>query len=94
MGSGIKYTPEFRAEAVREVLDTSRPIKQVARELHIRPDTLRTWIARAKQQGLMKKKTEDTELETEVKELRKKLRDAEEENRFLKKAAAFFARDQ
>ena len=48
MGSGVKYSPEFRVGAVREVLDSSRPVKAVAEELSIRPETLRGWIYRAR----------------------------------------------
>ena len=35
MGSGIKYTSEFKAAAVAEVLDTSRPVKDVAAEIEV-----------------------------------------------------------
>lgn len=94
MGSGVQYTPEFRAAAVAEVLDTSRPVNDVAVELSVKPDTLRRWIYRAEKTGVMAKKNEESALEVEVRELRARLRDSEEENRFLKKAAAFFASDQ
>lgn len=94
MGSGIKYTPEFRAAAVAEVVETSRPVKDVAIELSVRVDTLRRWIYRAEKSGEMIKKRDESSLEAEVRDLRARLRDSEDENRFLKKAAAFFASDQ
>lgn len=94
MGSGMKYTPEFRAAAVAEVLDTSRSVKDVAVSLAIKVDTLRRWIQQAQRTGDVTKKRDETELEAEVRDLRARLRDAEDENRFLKKAAAFFASDQ
>lgn len=94
MGSGKIYTPEFRAEAVREVLDTSRPVRDVASELGVRPDTLRGWIHRVRQETLMTQKNDESAADTEIRDLKKKLREAEEENRFLKKAAAFFASEQ
>ena len=80
MGSGMKYTPEFKAAAVAEVLDTSRPVKDVAAALSIRVDTLRGWIYQARRTGKVTKKRDESALE--------------DENRFLKKAAAFFASDQ
>lgn len=38
------YTPEFREEAVNLVIETSRPIAQVARELGIVEGTLGNWV--------------------------------------------------
>lgn len=94
MGSGMKYTPEFRAAAVAEVLDRSRPLKDVAGEVSVKVDTLRRWVYRAERAGVMAKEHDESELEAENRVLRARLRDAEDENRFLKKAAAFFASDQ
>lgn len=40
-----KYSPEFRTEAVREVIDKSRAVADVARELGLVPHTLTNWVA-------------------------------------------------
>ncbi|AZZ48165.1 transposase [Rathayibacter rathayi] len=39
------HSPEFRAEAVREVIDRSRSVADVARELGLVPQTLTKWVA-------------------------------------------------
>ncbi|AZZ55042.1 transposase [Rathayibacter iranicus] len=39
-----KYSPEFRAEVVREVIDKSRPVADVARDLRIVLQTLTNWV--------------------------------------------------
>ena len=88
-----KFSPEFKAEAVKLVVNESRPIAQVARELSMNPGTLGTWVDRYRD---MHPVTEEPlavserirlkELEVEVRELRMK-------NEFLGKAAAFFARE-
>ena len=39
-----KFSPEFREEAVRMVIDGSRPIAQVARELGVNEGTLGNWV--------------------------------------------------
>ena len=39
------FSPEFREEAVKLVIETSRPIAQVARELGIGERTLENWVA-------------------------------------------------
>ena len=38
------FSPEFRAEAVKLVIDSSRPIAQVVRELGIGEATLGNWV--------------------------------------------------
>jgi transposase-like protein len=90
-----KHSPEFREQAVRRVIDTSRPIAVVARELGVVEGTLGNWVNvyRREHAG------EDLEPPLSVSE-RARLRELERENRelrmqteFLKKAAAYFARD-
>lgn len=88
------YTPEFRAEAVRLVTEFSRPIVDVAQELHINSETLRVWVNRAKRASVVKS---DSDADREAKELVRLQRrnvELEMENAFLKKAAAFFASEQ
>lgn len=89
-----KYTPEFREEAVRMVLDSSRPIAHVARDLGLNEGTLGNWVNNYK-----KEHGPDEEPELSVNE-RARLRELEAENRelkmkaeFLGKAAAFFAQE-
>lgn len=100
MGSGTKYTPEFRADTVRMVIDHSRPTREVAEQAGIRADTLRTWIRRARREGLevAKKKLSYQELEAELQQLRtdmkakdRELADEKKRVEFLGKAASFFA---
>jgi transposase len=88
-----KFSPEFRDEAVRLVVDTSRPIAQVARELGINEGTLGNWISKYRAEHAddeppltVSERARLNEAEREVRELRM-------ENEFLKKAAAYFARD-
>lgn len=101
MGSGMKYTPEFRAEAVRLVVEYCRPVRDVAEQVEVRPATLRTWINRARKEGLEVVRKAETELEVEIRglkvQLRQKDRDLaykQDQIDFLKKAASFFAADQ
>ena len=85
-----KYTPEFKADAVRLATGGTTTIAQTARDLGIGDNLLRTWIsaAREPQQGLTA--DERTELAT----LRREVRRLKEEREILKKAAAFFAKEQ
>ena len=43
-----RFDPEFRAGAVRIVLETGKPIAQVARDLGVNEGTLGNWVNQAK----------------------------------------------
>jgi transposase len=85
------YSPEFREEAARMVVETSRPIAEVARELGIHETSLGNWVR------VYREKHVADEPPLQVSE-RARLRELERENRelrmkaeFLSKAAAYFA---
>lgn len=44
-----KFDPDFREGAVRLVLDTGRPIAEIAREIGVHEGTLGNWVAKAKE---------------------------------------------
>ena len=46
-----RYDPEFREGAVRIVMETGKPIAQVARDLGIHEGTLGNWVAKAREQA-------------------------------------------
>ena len=88
------YSSEFKKEACKRV-QSGIPVAQVARELGINVNTLYTWMSRFKKHssdpfvGSGNLHQEDAELRS----LKKRIRDLEEENEFLKKASAFFAKN-
>lgn len=88
------FTEEQKAEAVALVRE-GRPIAAVARELDLTDSALRTWVqldeARRGSAGDGRTPTAD-ELE-ELKRLRKEVKDLREQRDFLKKTAAFFAKE-
>ncbi|MFD7169919.1 transposase [Streptomyces violascens] len=94
MAPPSKYTPEFREESVRIVLSSSKTISEVGRELGMNPETLRGWVKKHKAR---QEPAPDAELtfseRARLKELERRIREVEMENAFLKKAAAYFARD-
>jgi transposase-like protein len=89
-----RFSPQFKAEAVQLVLETGKPIAEVARDLGINEGTLGNWVnawrrdnPEPEQPLTPMERARVTELEEENRRLRM-------ENEFLKKAAAFFARTQ
>jgi len=88
------YSIEFKEEACKQV-QSGVSAAQVARELGINVNTLYAWMSRFKGHptepsvGSGNLHQEDAELRA----LKRRIRDLEEENGFLKKASAFFAKN-
>jgi transposase len=88
-----KYTPEFRAAAVREVIENSRPIADVGRELNIVSQTLGNWVtAQRELHGGADEAELSVSERAKLKELEREVRELRMENEFLGKATAFFAK--
>ncbi len=88
-----KFSPEFRDEAVRLVVETSRPIAQVARELGVSDGTLGNWVTRYREQHAEDELPLTPAERAQLAEAQREVRELRMENEFLKKAAAYFARD-
>jgi transposase len=89
-----KFSPQFKAEAVQMVLETGKPIAEVARDLGIHDGTLGNWM-NAWRRDHPEPEQQLTPVErARVNELQEENRRLRMENEFLKKAAAFFARTQ
>jgi transposase len=88
------YSPEFRAEAVREVIEGSRPIAAVARDLGIIEQTLGNWVKAWREEHADDEPPLTLPERARLREAERQLRDLRLENEFLKKAAAYFARDR
>ena len=88
-----KFSPEFRDEAVRLVIDNSRPIAQVARELGVNDGTLGSWVTLYRNEHADEEPPLTPAERIQLAEAQQELRELRMENEFLKKAAAYFARD-
>lgn len=90
-----RYTREFKQEAVRLVEESERSFDEVARELEIHPNTLYKWRREFLKEG------EDAfpghgnrkPADEEMRRLRRELARVKEERDVLKKAVAFFAKE-
>lgn len=89
------YPVEFRAEAVKLVLEQGLSQEEAARRLGIPKGTLGNWVVAAKAGGEKPAPGARSvaELETENTRLRKELAEARLERDIIKKAAAYFARE-
>jgi transposase-like protein len=87
-----RFSPQFKAEAVQMVIETGKPVAEVARGLGIHDGTLGNWVSAWRREHAGPElplspveRARMGEMEAEIARLRM-------ENEFLKKAAAFFAR--
>ena len=89
-----RFSPEFKDEAVRLVLESGRPIAQVARELQINDGTLGNWVARYRDEHPVSEMPVTLSERARLNELEREVRQLRLDNEFLGKAAAFFARER
>lgn len=85
-----KYTEEFRRETADYIIASGRPITECCKELGLNSKTVNTWVIKRRRElgGAAPAGDPDAEL----RQLKKRVRELEMENEFLKKAAAFFAK--
>ena len=89
-----KFTDEFKRRAVDLVLKQQLPVSRVARDLGIHESSLSAWVQQAKADaGIGKPGALTTAERQELAQLRKEVRVLKEERDILKKAAAFFAKE-
>ena len=88
-----QFTDEFKAGAVRLVLDEGKTVAQVARDLDLTQSALSGWVRQARANRDGGKSGLTTEERVELAALRKQVRELRVERDILKKAAAFFAKE-
>ncbi|CAA0086944.1 Insertion element IS6110 uncharacterized 12.0 kDa protein [Zhongshania aliphaticivorans] len=91
--SSQRYTPEFKDEAVKQVVERGYSVAEVSERLGISAHSLYKWINAVKPDKSEAQAKELLEAKSEVLKLRAQLRRAEEERDILKKAARYFARN-
>ena len=85
------FTPEFKEEAVRQVLQRGYTVVEVAERVGVSAHSLYKWVRAAKATAPENDELAATKLENA--KLKAELRRIQEERDILKKAAAYFAKD-
>ncbi len=88
------FTGEFKASAVRLVLDQGKSVAGAARDLDLTASALQSWVNQARADRSKGKTGLTTAEREELAKLRKEVRELRMEREILKKAAAFFAKEQ
>ena len=93
MAGSRGYPPEFRAEAIRLYRESGRSLAAVAKDLGISRESLHKWVKQShidagERDGLT------TEERKRLRFLERENKILKEEREILKKAAAFFAKEE
>jgi len=93
--SNNSYTKEFKIKAVELVDQGHKSVRQVAKELGIAENNLYNWRKqlKQKQEKAFPNESQFDEKELELRRLKSRVVELEEEREILKKAAAFFAKE-
>jgi len=89
-----KYSNEFKEQVVREILEKERTIASVAASYDLVPQTVGVWVAKRRRKDAEAQDPEAAAESAEIARLRAENRELRAENEFLKKAAAFFAKER
>jgi transposase len=87
------HPPEFRRRAVDLARQGEQPVAAIAKDLQISESCLRNWMAQADADDGNTSERLTSKERAELAELRKDKRRLEVENEILKRAAAYFARE-
>ena len=90
MSSNRQYTDEFRAEAVKQVIDQGRSVREVSTRLGVSIDSLYAWVR--EQRKAPATRQADASLVAENRRLQAELKRVTEERDILRRAAAYFAK--
>ena len=91
---GTRYSAEFKAEAVSQVIDRGYSVREVAGRIGVSEHSLYRWVQRARKADEVSVDGKTVaELAAENAKLKSQLRRAQEERDILRKAAAYFAKE-
>jgi transposase len=93
MARGKQYPPELRERAVKTVLESGRPIAQVARDLDVNKESLRNWVRRAQADAGTRGDVLSTVERDRLRLLEREVRELRRQNEVLKAASVFFAKE-
>ena len=88
-----KFSPEFKDEAVKMVIESSRAIAEVAREIQVNEGTLGNWVNKYRVEHAYEEPPLSVSERARLRELERENRELRMKAEFLGKAAAFFAQE-
>ena len=92
MGSP-RFTPEFKEEAVKQVVERGYSVAEVSARLGVSAHSLYKWVKAVTPDKSEQQSKELLDAKHEILRLRAQMRRVEEERDLLKKAARYFAKE-
>ena len=89
-----RFSQEFKDELCQEVISTSKPIREVTESYGVGPETLRNWLIKYRDANGGTEEDLTLTERARLKELERENQDLRAETAFLKKASAYFAKEQ
>ena len=90
-GRPRKYSPEFKEEAAKMVVEASQTIVHVAKELGVNESSLGNWVREYREKHAGEEPPLQLSERARLRELERENRDLKMRVEFLSKAAAYFA---
>lgn len=92
--ANVKYNLNAKKKIIRLHLEEGRSVKSLSEEYNLGSGTLRSWLNKYREECQTNSETkQQSDVYAENRKLRKQIEELEKENLFLKKAAAFFAKE-
>ena len=89
-----RLSPEDRQEVLRKHFEEGRTVKSLSDEYFVADSTIERWITEYRKECQSKPELKvQSDMYEENRKLRQELEELKKENAFLKKAAAFFAKE-
>ena len=84
-----RFTPEFKEEAVRQIVERGYPVSEVSERLGVSAHSLYKWVKAVRPDKSQEQAAELIAAKSEILKLRSQLRRVEEERDILKKSARY-----
>lgn len=87
------FSDEYKAEVVELCRTSSKSVGEISRELDLTETAVRDWLKKADAEQSVTEVKMDQDVEAELRTAKKRIKELEMEREILKKAAAFFAKE-
>ena len=90
----VRYNVDFKKEVVKTYMAGDKSLAEMAADFNVAKSTIRAWAIKYSEECQYTNTTQSNEKTAmEIRKLNKRIKEQEKEIAFLKKAAAFFAKE-
>ena len=89
----MRYSEEYKKEVVQEFMAGDKTIRTLSTDFNVSPNTIHAWVRQYSEECQDTTQSKEGDSIKEVRRLNQLLKEKEKEIDFLKKAAAFFAKE-